>query len=101
MLIIEDGTGFGLYHPIHLHGHDFWVVAQESTVFDPTSPGFTTTNPPRRDVATLPANGYLALAFKLDNPGTWLTHCHIACTFTPDIAISRCLSLPLDTNMTD
>ena len=35
-------------------------------------------NPPRRDVALLPANGYLLLAFKTDNPGTWLMHCHIA-----------------------
>lgn len=32
----------------------------------------------RRDVATLPANGYLALAFLMDNPGIWLAHCHIA-----------------------
>jgi len=35
-------------------------------------------NPPRRDVAKLPANGYLAIAFKKDNPGSWLLHCHIA-----------------------
>lgn len=78
VLVIQDETGFGLYHPIHLHGHDFWVVAQSTGVFDAADPGFTTTNPPRRDVASLPGNGYLALAFKLDNPGTWLTHCHIA-----------------------
>ena len=36
------------------------------------------TNPPRRDVALLPANGYLIIAFKSDNPGAWLLHCHIA-----------------------
>lgn len=35
-------------------------------------------NPPRRDVALLPANGYLIIAFKADNPGSWLMHCHIA-----------------------
>ena len=35
-------------------------------------------NPPRRDVASLPGNGYLAIAFKKDNPGSWLVHCHIA-----------------------
>jgi hypothetical protein len=34
-------------------------------------------NPPRRDVATLPAAGYLVIAFKTDNPGAWLMHCHI------------------------
>lgn len=78
--VIEDLTGFGIWHPIHLHGHDFWIVGQEAAVFDPdTSPAsFNLENPPRRDVATLPGNGYLAIAFKLDNPGSWLLHCHIA-----------------------
>ncbi|KAI4110559.1 MAG: hypothetical protein LQ345_006970 [Seirophora villosa] len=35
-------------------------------------------NPPRRDVVLLPANGFIAIAFKADNPGSWLLHCHIA-----------------------
>ena len=35
-------------------------------------------NPTRRDVAMLPAGGWLALAFQTDNPGAWLMHCHIA-----------------------
>ena len=34
-------------------------------------------NPARRDTATLPASGYLVLAFLTDNPGAWLMHCHI------------------------
>lgn len=34
-------------------------------------------NPPRRDVANLPASGYLVIAFLTDNPGVWLMHCHI------------------------
>jgi hypothetical protein len=34
-------------------------------------------NPIRRDTATLPARGYLVLAFESDNPGAWLMHCHI------------------------
>jgi hypothetical protein len=34
-------------------------------------------NPVRRDVAMLPA-GWLAIAFKVDNPGAWIMHCHIA-----------------------
>ncbi|PQE21062.1 putative Laccase-2 protein [Rutstroemia sp. NJR-2017a WRK4] len=78
--VIEDNTGIGLNHPIHLHGHDFWVIAQEQAAFDPvTSPSkFQLVNAPRRDVASLPGNGYLAIAFKLDNPGSWLLHCHIA-----------------------
>ncbi|KAK3313228.1 multicopper oxidase-domain-containing protein [Apodospora peruviana] len=68
-----------LDHPIHLHGHDFWVLASKAgnfTLGDEQS--FNTRNPVRRDVATLPARGYLAIAFLLDNPGAWLAHCHIA-----------------------
>lgn len=40
--------------------------------------GFKYHNPPRRDVALLPIGGWLAIAFKSDNPGVWLLHCHIA-----------------------
>ncbi len=46
--------------------------------FDGKTDSFNFDNPTRRDVAVLPANGYLAIAFQLDNPGTWLAHCHIA-----------------------
>jgi hypothetical protein len=38
-------------------------------------------NPIRRDTATLPALGYLVLAFESDNPGAWLVSpTHICCT---------------------
>ncbi|RPA94820.1 Cupredoxin [Choiromyces venosus 120613-1] len=72
-------------HPIHLHGHDFLLLAQNDTEWD--TPTWTAaeafsnmnyTNPPRRDVALLPKDGYIVIAFKTDNPGTWLIHCHIA-----------------------
>jgi hypothetical protein len=35
-------------------------------------------NPPRRDVVLLPRDGFVIIAFKADNPGSWLLHCHIA-----------------------
>ncbi|KAL3423691.1 multicopper oxidase [Phlyctema vagabunda] len=76
--VISDNTGFGISHPIHLHGHDFWVIGQDTGSFDATSSTLNLVNPPRRDVATLPGNGYLAIAFKKDNPGSWIMHCHIA-----------------------
>ncbi|PMD44973.1 multicopper oxidase [Hyaloscypha variabilis F] len=76
--VIQDSSGIGLYHPIHLHGHDFWIIGQASEIFDLDTSALNLVNPPRRDVATLPANGYLAIAFKKDNPGSWLLHCHIA-----------------------
>ena len=64
-------------HPMHLHGHDFYVLGAGSGTFDNSQP-LNYNNPPRRDVAMLPAGGYLVLAFITDNPGAWLMHCHIA-----------------------
>ncbi|KAG9231962.1 putative laccase-2 [Amylocarpus encephaloides] len=63
-------------HPIHLHGHDFYILAQAEGAYSDTTT-LTLTNPPRRDTAMLPASGYLVIAFTTDNPGAWLMHCHI------------------------
>ncbi|CZR69397.1 related to laccase precursor [Phialocephala subalpina] len=63
-------------HPIHLHGHDFFILAQGSGTYS-SSVSLSLINPPRRDVAMLPASGYLVIAFQTDNPGAWLMHCHI------------------------
>ncbi|KAI1817913.1 multicopper oxidase [Poronia punctata] len=91
-------------HPMHLHGHDFYVLGRSMplnvplslvqllvllltgglnsyrTVFNPATDLGTLNfnNPVRRDVTMLPALGYVVLAFKTDNPGNWLFHCHIA-----------------------
>lgn len=65
-------------HPIHLHGHDFYILAQETNkTWDGDVSTLKTDNPPRRDTAALPVKGYLVLAFESDNPGLWLMHCHI------------------------
>ncbi|KAI3392408.1 hypothetical protein diail_5735 [Diaporthe ilicicola] len=67
-------------HPLHWHGMDVVLLAQSNTTFDPAASfnTFNFVNPPRRDVVLLPAGGYIAIAFKPDNPGAWLVHCHIA-----------------------
>ncbi|CAN8103940.1 unnamed protein product [Discula destructiva] len=67
-------------HPLHWHGMDVVVLAQQNTTFDPVNSykSFNFVNPPRRDVVLVPAGGYIAIAFKPDNPGVWLLHCHIA-----------------------
>ncbi|OQE12344.1 hypothetical protein PENVUL_c001G00258 [Penicillium vulpinum] len=66
-------------HPIHLHGHDFSILAQGLPVSGkPQWDGsIITKNPPRRDTAVLPGSGWLFIAFQTDNPGAWLMHCHI------------------------
>lgn len=62
---------------IHLHGHDFAILQQSTQTYSPDRLNLTLNNPPRRDVVLLPANGFVVIAFKSDNPGTWLMHCHI------------------------
>lgn len=69
-------TTFAVPHPIHLHGHDFVILAQGSGTYS-SSVTLNLDNPPRRDTAMLPASGYLVLAFQTDNPGAWVMHCHI------------------------
>lgn len=64
-------------HPIHLHGHDFFVLAQGSGTYSSSTTTLQLTNPPRRDTAMLPASGHLVIGFESDNPGAWLMHCHI------------------------
>lgn len=77
---------------MHLHGHDFALLKQSYTklddkLFDGNHTAdlqkFIETeleynNPARRDVVLLPKGGYIVIAFKVDNPGAWLLHCHIA-----------------------
>ncbi|KAJ0317158.1 hypothetical protein COL5a_011302 [Colletotrichum fioriniae] len=65
-------------HPMHIHGHDFVILDSGTAEFDPKNYTINRDNPPRRDVALLPVNGYLIIAFQIDNPGVWLMHCHIA-----------------------
>nr|3PPS_A Chain A, Laccase [Canariomyces arenarius]3PPS_B Chain B, Laccase [Canariomyces arenarius]3PPS_C Chain C, Laccase [Canariomyces arenarius]3PPS_D Chain D, Laccase [Canariomyces arenarius] len=90
-LIENDPTNpiVSLPHPMHLHGHDFLVLGRSPDelpsagvrhIFDPAKdlPRLKGNNPVRRDVTMLPAGGWLLLAFKTDNPGAWLFHCHIA-----------------------
>lgn len=66
---------------MHLHGHNFWVLAEGNGVWDGKI--VNENNPIRRDTQLLlPGTeenpGYLVLEFETDNPGVWPLHCHIA-----------------------
>jgi FtsP/CotA-like multicopper oxidase with cupredoxin domain len=75
---IQSTAQIRLPHPIHLHGHDFYILGSGIGTWDGTTTGLNFENPTRRDTATLPAGGYLLMAFPADNPGMWIMHCHIA-----------------------
>ena len=81
----SDGEGLFIpaAHPMHLHGHDFALLKQSTTRWNASETelncngtGITCNNPPRRDVALLPASGYLIIAFKADNPGRFFCLCN-------------------------
>ena len=72
-------------HPMHLHGHNFNVLAEGTGTWDGTITHIQNTQ--RRDVQILqPAavvNGaivpsYLVVQYNTDNPGVWPFHCHVA-----------------------
>ncbi|KIW07853.1 uncharacterized protein PV09_01768 [Verruconis gallopava] len=78
--IIFENT-FAFPHPMHLHGHDFNVLADGVGTWDGTIVNPSDTQ--ARDVHYLPGatsdgNGYAVIQFKMDNPGLWPLHCHIA-----------------------
>ncbi|KAI9653733.1 MAG: hypothetical protein M1821_006927 [Bathelium mastoideum] len=79
--IIQEtaGTAVPIPHPMHLHGHDYYILGNGTGVFDRTTdtPNLNFVNPTRRDTTFLPAGGWLVIAFPTDNPGAWLFHCHI------------------------
>ncbi|KZM18436.1 laccase, multicopper oxidase, benzenediol:oxygen oxidorectuctase [Ascochyta rabiei] len=75
---IQSTAAIQLPHPIHLHGHDFYIVGEGSGTWDGSTTGLTLNNPTRRDTTTMPVGGYLLIAFPADNPGAWVMHCHIA-----------------------
>src|SRR3569833_83505 len=69
---------FALPHPIHLHGHNFLLLgAGTGTFASSRTRELQFENPVRRDVAQMPGNGWIVIAFLTDNPGAWLLHCHI------------------------
>lgn len=67
-------TSLGAAHPLHLHGHDFWVLGKGAGKYDAATADLQTVNVPRRDVVLLPASGWVAFAFVTDNPGVSPRH---------------------------
>ncbi|KAI3508457.1 hypothetical protein L1887_23465 [Cichorium endivia] len=66
-------------HPIHLHGYDFYIVAEGFGNFNPKTDTakFNLVDPPLRNTVSLPVKGWAVIRFVADNPGTWIMHCHL------------------------
>lgn len=62
---------------MHLHGHNMQILHEGPGNYDGVSV-VNPSNPQRRDVQLVRANGHFVMQFTLDNPGVWPFHCHIA-----------------------
>ncbi|CAM0950175.1 unnamed protein product [Alopecurus aequalis] len=65
-------------HPMHLHGFNFFVLAQSFGNYDETTavPQFNLVNPQERNTIAVPTVGWAVIRFVADNPGIWYMHCH-------------------------
>lgn len=66
-------------HPIHLHGYDFYILAEGFGNFNAQTDTkkFNLVDPPMRNTVAVPANGWAVIRFVADNPGAWIMHCHL------------------------
>jgi FtsP/CotA-like multicopper oxidase with cupredoxin domain len=77
MITVESGQAVKLhmvnnteeYHPIHLHGHYFTVLAKDNIPL--------TGSPVHLDSIQLAPGESWDVAFMADNPGLWMLHCHV------------------------
>ncbi|KAF8493486.1 laccase [Russula emetica] len=66
------GGAIGGPHPVHLHGHAFFVVRSAG------NSSYNFVNPVVRDVVSIGnAGDDVTIRFFTDNPGPWFFHCHI------------------------
>ncbi|KAL2541813.1 Laccase-12 [Abeliophyllum distichum] len=77
-------------HPIHLHGYDFYILAEGFGNFNPKrdTPKFNLIDPPQRNTASVPVGGWTVIRFVADNPGVWLLHCHLDVHITWGLAMA-------------
>ncbi|KAH9003597.1 laccase 2 [Lactarius hatsudake] len=70
--ITIPGGATGGPHPMHLHGHAFWVVRGAG------NSSYNFVDPIVRDVVSIGNTGdNVTIRFFTDNPGPWFLHCHI------------------------
>ncbi|XP_062183533.1 laccase-15-like [Phragmites australis] len=78
--VVFQSTGLmqGDSNPMHLHGHDMFVLAQGLGNYDAAKDvaRYNLVNPLVKNTVLVPNLGWLALRFVADNPGVWFMHCH-------------------------
>lgn len=65
---LVNNSPAGVDHPMHLHGHFFQVLSKNGKPIKGS--------PIVKDTLNLKSGDEYVVAFKADNPGNWLFHCH-------------------------
>lgn len=101
---VHDPKNLPSHHAVHVHGHAFAVLAlgfgttrnhtSEGMAVSPnpdiscdgalcstprwtrSAPALNLADPPIKDTVLVPAQGYVVVRFRTDNPGRWMAHCH-------------------------
>ena len=72
-IILQDtGTVTTENHPIHLHGHSFYVVGYGVGNYNPKATSFNLVDPPYMNTIGVPAGGWVVIRFVADNPGMFV-----------------------------
>ncbi|XP_042452954.1 laccase-3-like [Zingiber officinale] len=90
--LVLQGTNIvtGENHPIHIHGYDFYILAEGFGNFNPAKDNakFNLVDPPMRNTVGVPVNGWAVIRFVANNPGIWLMHCHLDVHITWGLAMA-------------
>lgn len=63
---------------MHLHGHNFFLLAEGNNTYVEGKGKLNLANPQRRDTQLVQPNGWMVVQYDTDTPGIWPFHCHIA-----------------------
>lgn len=88
LVLISDGVHGPGNHPMHLHGHRFYVLGMDKLGASITRAEVEALdargklqrnlrNPIQKDTVLVPDGGYTIVRFRASNPGFWLFHCHV------------------------
>lgn len=71
-IVLQNTAIIGIEsHPIHIHGHDFYILAQGFGNYDEAEAvkGFNLKDPLKRNTVAVPTGGWAVIRFTTTNPG--------------------------------
>lgn len=79
-IVIQDTAFLNVEnHPIHVHGHNFFIVRRGFGNYDEAkdTATYNLVDPPERNMVAVPKGGWAAIRIKADNPEVRFIHCHL------------------------